>query len=764
MTAKPPRNVHQALPHESAHLHVQGTATYVDDVPEPAGTLYAAVGTSTVAHARIARMDLDAVRAADGVRRVLTAADIPGKNNHGPILADDPIMATDTVEYVGQAMFAVIATSVDSARRAARLARIDYEPLPAILGIDDAEAADSDVITPQSLECGDPDGALAAAPHRVTGSFRMGAQDHFYLEGQIAFALPGEDGTMQVLCATQHPTEVQHLVADCLGLSSKDVTVQCRRMGGGFGGKETQPALFACLAAIGARHTGHPVKLRVDRDDDMRITGKRHPYRVDYEAGFDDDGVLQAVRFGFLSDCGRSADLSGPVNARTIFHADNTYFLANARIESRRLKTHIASNTAFRGFGGPQGMLGIEYVIDEVARHLGIDALEVRKRNFYGTTERNVTPYGMVVEDNIIERLVRELEASSDYARRREAIDAYNRGATDFRRGIALTPVKFGISFTARFYNQAGALLHVYRDGSVLLNHGGTEMGQGLYTKVAQVVAEELGVDYASVRSSATDTSKVPNTSATAASAGSDLNGMAARAAARKIRGRLASFAAQRFGVAEDEIDFRAGQVTAGSERLSFAELADAAYLERISLSANGFYKTPKIDYDPETLRGRPFFYFCYGAAVSEVAIDTLTGESRLTRVDILHDVGKSLNPALDLGQIEGGFLQGVGWLTCEEVCWDESGRLTTHSPSTYKIPTATDCPDPFNVTIAAWSENAEETIYRSKAVGEPPFMLAMSAFLAIKDAVASVAPGATLNAPATPEEILRALGSGTGG
>ncbi len=759
MTERQPlHTVHRPLPHESARLHVSGHAQYTDDLPEPKGMLYAAAGLSTVPHARLAQMDLSAVAAADGVVAVLTAADIPGKNNHGPILADDPLMAEDTVEYVGQVLFTVIARSTRQARAAARLASIDYEPLPPVLDIDDALERHFEVLPTQTLERGAPDDRLASASHRLTGTFRVGGQDHFYLEGQIAIVHPGENGTMVVYSSTQHPSEVQHLVAACLGRRSKDVVVRCRRMGGGFGGKETQPALFACLAAIAARRTGRPIKFRVDRDDDMTITGKRHPYRVDYDVGFDDAGRIEAVTLRYASDCGRSADLSGPVNGRTIFHADNCYYLGDVRIESRRLKTHKASNTAFRGFGGPQGMLGIEVVVDEIARHLGLDPLAVRRRNFY-SAGRDETPYRMKVEDNITQRLVDELVSSSDYARRRTAIDTFNTGGGRIRRGIAMTPVKFGISFTARHYNQAGALLHIYRDGSILLNHGGTEMGQGLYTKVAQVVAEVFKVDVAKIGCSAADTSKVPNTSATAASAGSDLNGMAAYAAARRLRARLAAFAARRYGVEETDVRFAAGHVVAGDHRIRFEKLVDQAYLDRISLSATGFYRTPKIGYDRDTLIGRPFFYFCYGAAVSEVAIDTTTGESKLLRVDILHDVGRSLNQALDLGQIEGGFMQGVGWLTSEELCWDGSGKLTTHAPSTYKIPTASDWPESFNVRIADWSENREATIYRSKAVGEPPLMLAMSVFFAIRHAVASTGSETRLNAPATPEEILRACG-----
>jgi xanthine dehydrogenase large subunit len=754
--------VGEALAHESAQLHVTGEAVYTDDIPLPEGTLHAAIGLSEHAHARIRRLDLEQVRRAPGVVAVLTAADIPGENNHGPVVHDDPIFATDGVEYAGQSLFAVLATSVNAARRAARRARVEYEDLEPVLDARAALARESFVLPTRRLARGDAAGAIASAARRLQGSLALGGQEHFYLEGQVAAALPGEDCTMQVWCSTQHPSEVQRLVAHCLGCSSKDVVVLCRRMGGGFGGKETQPALLACVAALGARKTGRPVKLRLDRDADFLVTGKRHPFALDYDVGFDDDGLIRGIRLVLTSNCGRSVDLSDAVNGRALFHADNCYFLPAVEIVSHRCKTNQPSHTAFRGFGGPQGMMLIECVLDDIARTLGRDPLEVRRRNFYGTDSRNVTPYGMTVEDNVIARIVDELAGRADYAGRRRAAAQFNASGGLLRRGLALTPVKFGISFTATHLNQAGALLHVYTDGSILLNHGGTEMGQGLHTKVAQVVAEELQVDMRRIRCTATDTSKVPNTSATAASASSDLNGKAAQAAARTIKDRLAAFAAAKYGVPAAAVTFDAGRVRAGDRaELSFEELVMQAYHARVPLSATGFYATPKIGYDPQTLTGRPFFYFCYGAAVSEVVVDTLTGESKLLRVDILHDVGSSLNPAIDLGQVEGGFLQGVGWLTSEELWWDERGRLMTHAPSTYKIPAVSDWPDEFNVELAPWSRNREDTIYRSKAIGEPPLMLAMSAFHAIRDAIAAAAGGGVprLDAPATPERILASIG-----
>ena len=750
-----------AAPHESAHLHVSGGARYTDDIPVPDGTLHAAIGYSARAHARIQRLDLSRVEAVPGVVAILSAADIPGDNNHGPVVHDDPIFAAELVEYVGQSLFAVLATTQDAARRAARLASVEYIDLEPVLDIDTALAQQSFVLPTRTLARGEPTARIKSAGHRLSGGLSIGGQDHFYLEGQVALAEPGEDDTMVVHSSTQHISEVQRLVADALCLKATDVLVQCRRMGGGFGGKETQAALIACVAALGAWKTRLPVKLNLDRDDDMHITGKRHPFQVSYEVGFDDAGHIEGARLTLASNCGRSVDLSDAINARAICHADNCYYLSDVEIVSYRCKTNTQSHTAFRGFGGPQGMLLIECLIDDIARYLGKDPLEVRRANFYGQDSRNVTPYGMTVEDNIIERIVDEVETATGYRERRKAIAEFNARNDILKRGIALTPVKFGISFMSTHLNQAGALIHVYTDGTILLNHGGTEMGQGLHTKVAQVVAEELQVGLDRIRCTATDTSKVPNTSATAASSGSDLNGMAAQAAAVTIRDRLIAFAAEKYGVDRAAVIFDAGTVTIGSKtRLTFAELVREAHTGRVSLSATGYYRTPKINYDPKTLTGRPFFYFAYGAAASEVVIDTLTGESRLLRVDILHDVGESLNPAIDLGQVEGGFIQGVGWLTSEELWWRDDGMLMSHAPSTYKIPTSYDWPTEFTVKLVHWSRNKEQTIYRSKAVGEPPLMLSMSVFHAIRDAIAATAGDqqVQLDAPATPERILSAL------
>ena len=750
-----------AIPHDSSELHVSGEALYTDDIPEPKGLLHLAVGMSAKAHARIDKIDLSAVLEAPDVVAVITADDIPGENNCGPVVADDPIFAPGLVQYAGQAVFAVAATTVDQARKAAKLARIDYSELEAILDPRKAVEAGSFVLPSETMKRGDSAAAIANATHRLQGSVSLGGQDQFYLEGQIAMALPAEDGDLFVYSSTQHPGEIQHLVAGAIGKEAKDVVVECRRMGGGFGGKESQPALIACIAGLMAQKTGKPCKLRLDRDDDMIMTGKRHDFEIDYDVGFDDNGRIEGIEFMFASRCGMSADLSGAINDRTMFHCDNAYFLENATIVSHRCKTNTVSNTAFRGFGGPQGMFGIECVVDDIARHLKKDSLDVRRQNFYGIGERDTTQYLQTVDDNVIHDIVDELEQSSDYRHRVDEIRQFNQQHKIMKRGIALTPVKFGISFTATHLNQAGALLHIYTDGTVHLNHGGTEMGQGLFTKVAQVVAEELQIDIDRIKITASDTSKVPNASATAASSGSDLNGKAAQAAARTIKHRLIRFAAEHYAVAEDEVVFENNEVQVGDQRVAFQELIHQAWFARTSLSATGFYRTPRIHYDRSTFSGRPFFYYAYGAAVAEVIIDTLTGEHRVLRADILHDCGKSLNPAIDMGQIEGGFIQGVGWLTSEELWWNPDGELKTYAPSTYKIPTCSDLPVDFRVRMLESAANREETIHRSKAVGEPPLMLSLCVFFAIRDAVASVGGNnriPSLQAPATPESVLNAV------
>jgi len=759
--------VHDSRRHESAHKHVSGEAVYVDDIAEPAGLLHVYLGLSSRAHARIRAIDLSPVRHAPGVVAVFTADDVPGVNDIGCMgKHDEPLFASSLVEHVGQPIFAVAAETRDQARRAARLAVVEYEDLPAILTIAAARDGERTLVTPpMTLRVGDADAALAAAPHRVEGRLAIGGQEHFYLESQIAMAVPGEDGEVLIHVSTQHPTEVQHIVAHVLDLPSAAVTVEVRRMGGGFGGKETQSNLFAACTALVAGRTGRAAKLRPDRDDDFQITGKRHDFEIDYRVGFDDSGLIEGVDMLFAARAGYAADLSGPVTDRALFHADNGYFYPAARLQSLPLKTNTVSNTAFRGFGGPQGMVAAERVIDEIAYALGKDPLEIRKRNFYGsdpeTDGRGLTPYHQTVTDNILPELVAQLEESSGYWQRREEVRAFNAGSRILRKGLALTPVKFGISFTASHYNQAGALVHVYTDGSIQLNHGGIEMGQGLYTKVAQVVAEEFQVDISTIRPTATNTGKVPNTSATAASSGSDLNGKAAQAAARTIKERLVAFAAENWDVAPDAVRFERNRVWVGDRDMGFADLVRAAYMARVQLSATGFYKTPKIHWDRAAGRGTPFYYFAYGAACAEVTVDTLTGEYVVDRVDILHDCGRSLNPVIDKGQIEGGFVQGMGWLTMEELWWDGQGRLRTHAPSTYKIPACSDRPRIFNVALLENAPNREDTIFRSKAVGEPPFMLGMSVLHALSDAVASLAGHRLcprLDAPATPERVLACI------
>ncbi|MEL6644386.1 MAG: xanthine dehydrogenase molybdopterin binding subunit [Pseudomonadota bacterium] len=774
-------SVAKPLPHDAAHLHVAGQARYVDDIPVPGNALHLAFGTSSVAHGDITAMDLDAVRHALGVVAVLTADDLPHANDVSPSVHDEPLLATDTVHYVGQPIFLVAATSHLAARKAARLGRVEIAARPAILTIDEALEADSRFEDgPRVYGKGDPAQAIAGAAHVIEGRFEIGGQEHFYLEGQAALALPQEGGDMIVHSSSQHPTEIQHKVADALGRPMNAVRVEVRRMGGGFGGKESQGNALAVACAIVADQTGRPTKMRYDRDDDFVITGKRHDFRIEYRVGTDAEGRIEGIEFRQLCRCGWAQDLSLPVADRAMLHADNAYHLPHVRIESHRLKTNTQSATAFRGFGGPQGMVGIERVMDHIAHSLGKDPLEVRRANYYrapssggpGTGRRfgaahspsrpddgpQTTPYHMPVEDFILHEMTDRLVETSDFKRRQNAVADWNAANPVLKKGIALTPVKFGISFTLTHLNQAGALVHVYQDGSIHMNHGGTEMGQGLFQKVAQVAADRFGVDIARVKITATDTGKVPNTSATAASSGSDLNGMAVRNACDTIRDRLADFVAEQHQTDAAKIRFEDGQVLVGNEALAFDDVVKNAYMNRISLSATGFYKTPKIVWDRIKGTGRPFFYFAYGVAATEVVIDTLTGENRILRADILHDCGASLNPALDIGQIEGGYVQGAGWLTTEELVWDDAGRLRTHAPSTYKIPACSDRPDIFNVAL--WDgENREDTIYRSKAVGEPPLMLGISALMALSNAAAACGTHyPDLRAPATAEAVLAAV------
>ncbi|MFT5485028.1 MAG: xanthine dehydrogenase large subunit [Halieaceae bacterium] len=750
----------QNLAHESAHKHVAGEATYVDDNIAPANVLYAYPGLSTVARGKVTGLDLSRVKAAEGVVAVLTLADVPGHTDIGPAFPGDPLMINvgGEVEFFGQVLFAVAATSQQLARKAARLAQVEYATLDADITIEQGLTANSFVRPSHTQQRGDPQLTFGSAAHVLSGAMQIGGQEQMYLEGQASLCVPTEDGGMLVYTSTQNPSEGQKLVAEVLNIPMNLVTVDIRRMGGGFGGKETNANQWACLAALLARKTGRAVKIRLARAEDMIATGKRHHFISRYKVGFSAEGAILGLDLELSGGCGMSPDLSDAIVDRAMFHADNAYYLPATKIVGHRVKTHTVSNTAFRGFGGPQGMVAIENIIDNIARVVGKDPLEVRKLNFYSDVDgRNTTHYGQTIEQHIIPDLVDRLERNSDYQQRRQEIIQFNRDSSVLKRGIALTPVKFGISFTVQHLNQAGALVHVYSDGSIQLNHGGTEMGQGLFTKIAQVVATEFHVDIATISCTATRTDKVPNTSPTAASSGTDLNGMAARDAVQKIKARMIGFAAEHFNLTAQDVVFSNNRVSAGQHNFSFAEFAQLAYMNRISLSATGYYRTPKIHYDRETASGRPFFYFANGAAVSEVVIDTLTGEYKILRVDICQDVGDSLNPALDIGQIEGAFIQGAGWLTTEELVWGEDGRLQTINPAGYKIPTVGDAPPVFNVELLPDSPNVEATIFHSKAVGEPPLMLGISVWSALRDAVASIADyrfSPSLDTPATPERV----------
>ncbi|MBA1239885.1 xanthine dehydrogenase molybdopterin binding subunit [Pseudomonas kunmingensis] len=750
--------VGKSVKHDSAPKHVSGEAVYVDDRLEFPNQLHIYARMSDRAHARIVRIDTAPCYEVPGVAIAITAQDIPGQLDIGAVLPGDPLLADGKVEFIGQPVIAVAADSLEAARKAAMAAIIEYEDLEPVLDVVEALHKKHFVLDSHTHKRGDSSAALATAPRRLQGSLHIGGQEHFYLETQVSSVMPTEDGGMIVYTSTQNPTEVQKLVAEVLDVSMNKIVIDMRRMGGGFGGKETQAAGPACLCAVIAHLTGRPTKMRLPRMEDMTMTGKRHPFYVEYDVGFDDDGLLHGIEIDLAGNCGYSPDLSGSIVDRAMFHSDNAYYLGDATINGHRCKTNLASNTAYRGFGGPQGMVAIEEIMDAVARELGKDPLEVRKRNYYGKTERNVTHYYQTVEHNMLEEMTAELEASSNYAKRREEIRAFNAASPILKKGLALTPVKFGISFTASFLNQGGALVHVYTDGSIHLNHGGTEMGQGLNTKVAQVVAEVFQVDIDRIQITATNTDKVPNTSPTAASSGTDLNGKAAQNAAQTIKQRLVEFAARKWQIFEEDVEFKNGQVRLRDQYISFDELIQQAYFGQVSLSSTGFYRTPKIYYDRSQARGRPFYYYAYGAACSEVIVDTLTGEYKMLRSDILHDVGASLNPAIDIGQVEGGFVQGLGWLTMEELVWNDKGKLMTSGPASYKIPAVADMPLDLRVKLVENRKNPEDTVFHSKAVGEPPFMLGISVWCAIKDAVASLADYKVqpkIDAPATPERVL---------
>jgi len=756
--------VHVSKKHESAERQVQGSANYVDDIIEPQGTLYAAVGLSQCAKGTINSINLDAVRESEGVVDVVTIDDVPGHKDIGPVFEGDPLLANGEIKFFGQPVFAVLATSVTLARQAALKGHIDVTDAAPVLNADEAHQQQTFVRPSHRFgqHAERVDSAFTNAVHQASGTLNIGGQEHMYLEGQVSLAIPDEEDRMQIYTSSQHPSEVQKLVAEVLDVKLHRILVDMRRMGGGFGGKETQAAQWACIAALLASRNKCAVKLRLPRFTDMHVTGKRHPFENAFSVAFDDTGKIEATRMTINGICGHSPDLSDAIVDRAMFHADNGYFLGDSDIIGHRLQTNMVSHTAYRGFGGPQGMIMAEAMMDKIARAIGSDPLSVRKRNLYGSTTGTITPYGMEIEHNLLPEMISELEESAHYWQRREAISAFNRESPVIKKGLALTPVKFGISFTSKHLNQAGALVHIYTDGSIQVNHGGTEMGQGLHTKIAQIAANEFGVALDMIEVTSTRTDKVPNTSPTAASSGTDMNGKAVQNACITLKERLAACFAKSLGEEAhvEHVQFTGGFVVLGEHSISFAELVQQAYFARVSLSSSGFYKTPKLQYNRETGEGRPFFYFAYGVSMSEVSIDTLTGEYTVDKVNVIHDVGNSLNPAIDIGQIEGAFIQGMGWLTTEDLKWNKNGKLISENMATYKIPAIGDTPKEFNVKLFG-RENAEDSIYNSKAVGEPPFMLAISVWCALKDAISSLS-GYTidpqLDTPATPERVLNAV------
>ena len=748
------------IEHESALKHVTGKAIYTDDISEPKNLLHAVIGYSNCSKGVIKKIDYKDVLSSEGVVDIITEKDIEGINDVGPIFKGDKIFTSKNIEYYGQPIFAVIAKTNNLAKKAALKVKIDLKISKPIVSIEEALKKKSFVLKPKHLTRGDIKDGFKKSDNILKGKLYSGGQDHFYLEGQIAMTIPQEDNNFLVYSSTQHPSETQQIIGKVLKQNYNSIHVIVRRIGGGFGGKETQSFLFAAITSIAAKKLSKPVKLRVDRDDDMIMTGKRHDFLFDYEVGFNNSGEILALKIMMASRCGISPDLSGAINDRAIYHIDNAYFLPNIEINSYRCKTNTVSNTAFRGFGGPQGMFCIENIIENIAQKLNREASEIRKINFYKDKIKNTTHYGMKITDNVIEDIFNKLIKKSNYKKRKIEIDNFNKKNKVLKKGIAITPVKFGISFTTTHLNQGGALVHIYTDGSIHLNHGGIEMGQGLMTKLALVASNEFGLNYENIKISSTDTEKVPNTSASAASATTDINGAAIVNAINNIKSGLNEFIYDYFKT-NSKIKYENNFVYFDKRKISFKELINTAYLNRIPLSSSGFYKTNKINVNTKTLQGRPFLYFTYGAAVTEVIIDKLTGENKILQVDIIHDVGNSINKRIDKGQIEGGYIQGLGWLTTEEVSWKSNGVLTTHSPSTYKIPTAGETPFKFNVEIYDRGFNKEKVINRSKAVGEPPFMLAISSFIALKDAVYNANKGKNsenLIAPATAENILKSL------
>lgn len=758
------------IPHDSAIKHVSGKSIYIDDIPVNNQLLHGHVLYSPHAHARIKSIDITEAKDLNGIHAILRAQDIPGQNQMGPVIHDEPCLADQTVNCVGQAILLIAADNEETARKAAQLIRIEYEVLEPILNLETAIEKGTLLAPPRTMQRGDADAALAKAPHTIKGEIRTGAQEHWYLETQSCLAIPGEGLEMNIYSSTQHPSETQAIVAEVLGLNKNEVVVETRRMGGAFGGKETQANHTAAWTALLANATKRPVKIRLFRDDDQKITGKRHPYLIRYEVGFDAQGRILALKFEQNADGGCATDLSIAILERAMLHADNAYYIPNMTVVGKAYRTNLPSNTAFRGFGGPQGVAGIETVIDRIARFLKLDAAEVRRLNFYGTDKNNITHYGQEVELNRLFLIYDQLISTSDYNKRRKEVNAFNANHEFYKKGLALTPVKFGISFTTTFLNQAGALVNIYKDGTILVNHGGTEMGQGLNTKIAQIAAAELGVSLDRIKVNATNTSKVPNTSATAASAGTDLNGMAVKNAIDKLRLRIVKLMSAEFSKSNPQNPSREENIIIQNNiisdsknperKMQFADAMLLANLQQVSLSATGFYATPNVGWDKQRGWGKPFNYYAFGMAVSEVMVDTLTGYVKNIRTDILHDVGDSINPGIDIGQVEGGFIQGLGWCTTEEIKWDANGNQLNHSPDTYKIPSIQDIPEDFRVKLLQNAPNPN-AIRKSKAVAEPPFMLCFSSWLAIKDAISAVGnhqfePAFSL--PATNEVILLSI------
>jgi xanthine dehydrogenase large subunit len=750
--------VGQAVPHESARGHVTGEALYTDDLlPRLPGLLHAWPVLAPHSHARLLKLDVAPALEEPGVCATLAASDVPGENDSGAARHDEPVFPTEIMFHQHPIAW-VLGETLEAARLGVGRVVAEYQPLHPILTIEDAIQAGSFHSAPMRIVRGDAQSALVASPHRLEGELAIGGQEQFYLETQASIAWLDESGGVMVESSTQHPSETQEIVARVLGVARHQVTVECLRMGGAFGGKEVQANPYAAVAALGAWKTRRPVRVRLPRFLDMVLTGKRHPFLASFSAGFDDDGRILALKLALYSDGGWSLDLSEPVLARALFHSDNAYFIPAMDATGFICRTHKTSQTAFRGFGGPQGMVVIEDVLDRIARTLSLPPEVVRERNFY--REGHSTHYGQAVKDaGRIARIWEQLKETSNLAVRRKEIERWNAAHAHRKRGIAITPVKFGISFTATMFNQAGAFVLIYKDGSVQVNHGGTEMGQGLHTKIRQIAAESLGLPETAIRIMPPRTDKIPNTSATAASASTDLNGAAVVDACTQLKARLAPVAAALLGADAADVRFAEGQVSAGARNLPFAQVIEAAYRERIALFAQGYYRTPEIHYDPQTMQGRPFYYFAYGAAASEVEVDGFTGEYRVLRTDILHDAGESLSPLVDRGQVEGGFIQGVGWLTLEELVWDSQGRLMTNGASTYKLPAWSELPPEFHVEFLGRAAEPG-VVFGSKAVGEPPLMLAISVREALRDAIAAFGNGGVvaLDSPATPERVFWAV------